>query len=376
MTEPAPPRTGRARRPARFGRASIVTFTRPHGGGGDGEARQPGVFASGAMRRVLTMAARAGSSNLPVLITGESGTGKEVVARVVHARSGRRGSPFVPYNCTGATREIADSQLFGHRRGSFTGASEHAPGVIRGASGGTLLLDEIGELETQIQPKLLRFLENREIQPVGQPRPLQVDVRIVAATNADIEQRVRDKRFREDLFYRLNIFRIHVPPLRERREDIPPLVEHLLRRSSCEERKRGIRVAGEAVEWLSEQDWPGNVRQLANEIRRLVAFAENGATITAEHLARSADPFGETPAAAPGTRGGPGTITISTDQTLPAAVEEVERALIVRALSAAGGHMGAAAERLGVSRKGLLLKRRRLHIDELMARGRADRGPS
>lgn len=370
MTKPAPIRIGRARRPARFGRASIVTFTRRHDGdgGGDGDARQRGVFASGAMRRVLTMASRAGTSNLPVLITGESGTGKEVVARIVHARSGRRGCPFVPYNCTGATREIADSQLFGHRRGSFTGASEHAPGVIRSASGGTLLLDEIGELEAQIQPKLLRFLENREIQPVGQPRPLQVDVRIVAATNADIEQRVRDKRFREDLFYRLNIFRIHVPPLRERREDIPPLVEHLLRRSSSEERKRGIRVAGEAVEWLSEQDWPGNVRQLANEIRRLVAFAENGATLTAEHLARSADPFGETPAV-PATCGGPGTITISTDQTLPAAVEEVERALIIRALSAAGGHVGAAAKRLGVSRKGLLLKRRRLHIDELLARG-------
>lgn len=376
MTEPAPTRFGRARRPARFGRASIVTFTRRHDGDGDGDARQPGVFASGAMRRVLTMASRAGSSNLPVLITGESGTGKEVVARIVHARSGRRGSPFVPYNCTGTTREIADSQLFGHRRGSFTGASEHAPGVIRSASGGTLLLDEIGELETQIQPKLLRFLENREIQPVGQPRPLQVDVRIVAATNADIEQRVRDKRFREDLFYRLNIFRIHVPPLRDRREDIPPLVEHLLRRSSGEQRKRGIRVAGEAVEWLSEQDWPGNVRQLANEIRRLVAFAENGATITAEHLARPADPLGETPPAAPGTRGAPGTITISTDQTLPAAVEEVERALIIRALSAAGGRVGAAADRLGVSRKGLLLKRRRLHIDELLARGRADREPA
>lgn len=335
----------------------------------DSECRERGVFASGVMRRVLAMAMRAACSSLPVLLTGESGTGKEVIARIIHDRSGRPRSLFVPYNCTGTTREMVDSQLFGHRRGSFTGASEHAPGVIQSAAGGTLLLDEIGELDAHIQPKLLRFLENREIQPVGQSRPVRVDVRIVAATNADIEQMVRRKRFREDLFYRLNIIRIRVPPLRDRREDIPPLVGQFLRRFSNEQEKRGIRVSGEAVERLSVRDWPGNVRQLANEIRRLVTLADNHTRITAEHLARSAESFGETPTATRGeTRAYPNTITISTDQTLPAAIEEVERALIIRALSAADGHLSTAAVRLGVSRRGLLLKRRRLNIDELLAR--------
>lgn len=321
------------------------------------------------MQRVLALAMHAGPSSLPVLITGESGTGKEVLARIIHDRSGRPRSRFVPYNCTGTTREIADSQLFGHRRGSFTGASEHTPGVIGSADGGTLLLDEIGELDPHIQPKLLRLLENHEVQPVGQPRPSRVDVRIVAATNADIEQLVRDKRFRKDLFYRLDIIRIHVPPLRERREDILPLANHFLRTSSVEQRKRDISLSGEAVERMLERDWPGNVRQLANEIRRLVAFAKNGTVITAEHLAGSARSFGETPTETPITADThPNTVTISTDQPLPAAIEEVERALIVRALSVANGHVSTAAVRLGVSRKGLLLKRRRLNIDALVAR--------
>ena len=321
------------------------------------------------MQRVLALAMHAGPSSLPVLITGESGTGKEVLARIIHDRSGRPRSRFVPYNCTGTTREIADSQLFGHRRGSFTGASEHTPGVIGSADGGTLLLDEIGELDPHIQPKLLRLLENHEVQPVGQPRPSRVDVRIVAATNADIEQLVRDKRFRKDLFYRLDIIRIHVPPLRERREDILPLANHFLRTSSVEQRKRDISLSGEAVERMLERDWPGNVRQLANEIRRLVAFAKNGTVITAEHLAGSARSFGETPTETPITGNThPNTVTISTDQPLPAAIEEVERALIVRALSVANGHVSTAAVRLGVSRKGLLLKRRRLNIDALVAR--------
>ena len=345
----------------------MVSFNRRDDG--DWEFRRRGVFASGAMRRVLAMATRAACSSLPVLITGESGTGKEVIARIVHDRSGRPPSLFIPYNCTGTTREIVDSQLFGHRRGSFTGASEHASGVIQGANGGTLLLDEIGELDARIQPKLLRFLENREIQPVGQSRPVKVDVRIVAATNADLEQMVRERRFREDLFYRLNVIRIRVPPLRDRREDIPPLVGQFLHRFSSEQEKHGLRVSGEAIERLSVRDWPGNVRQLANEMRRLVTLADNGTLITAEHLAQSAESFGETHMATGAEACAyPNTITISTDQTLPAAIEEVERALIIRALSAADGHLSTAAVRLGVSRRGLLLKRRRLNIDELLAR--------
>lgn len=328
-----------------------------------------GIFASHMMQQVLGVATLAAHSKLPVLITGESGTGKEVVARIIHHRSDRSREQFVPYNCTGTTREIVDSQLFGHRRGAFTGASDHAPGVIRSARGGTVLLDEIGELDTNIQPKLLRLIENQEVQPVGQPRPLRVNVRILAATNADIDQMVLDKRFREDLFHRLNTTRIHIPPLREHREDIPPLVEYFLRRYSEEHQKPGIRMSDEALQQLLVREWPGNIRQLANEIRRLVVFAKSGAALGPEDLARSAV-FPQ----APRRRGDnqpyrePHTVTISTDQPLPAAIEEVERALIIRALLAANGRLKTAAGRLGVSRKGLLLKRRRLNIDAFLAR--------
>ena len=317
------------------------------------------------MQHLLHFATQVAPSAVPVLITGESGTGKEVLARIIHDRSGRPRGQFVPYNCTGTTREIVDSQLFGHRRGSFTGASDDAPGVIRSARGGTVLLDEIGELDACIQPKLLRLIENHEVQPVGQPRPSKVDVRIVAATNADIDQMVRDKRFREDLFYRLNIIRIHVPPLRDRREDIVPLVGHFLRRHSHEQGKRDIRVSRAAFERLLAHHWPGNVRQLANEIRRLVTFASSGTVLEPEHLAPSTEPHGAAPARDDGYCH-PGTVTICTDQPLQTAIEEVERTLIVRALLATRGRFGAAAERLGVSRKGLLLMRRRLNIDTVL----------
>ncbi|MYK87378.1 MAG: sigma-54-dependent Fis family transcriptional regulator [Acidobacteria bacterium] len=327
-----------------------------------------GVFASHAMQRVLRIATEAAPSGIPVLITGESGTGKEVLARIIHDRSGRPRERFIPYNCTGTTCEIVDSQLFGHRRGSFTGASENAPGVIRSADGGTVLLDEIGELDARIQPKLLRMIENQEVHPVGQPRPSKVDVRILAATNADIDQMVRDKRFREDLFYRLNIIWIHIPPLRDHREDIAPLTTHFLRRYAGEQNKREIRMSGAAMGQLIERDWPGNVRQLANEIRRLVAFAKDGTVFTPDDLARSTASSGPPRSQnVAGARSARDKVTISADQPLPAAIEEVERALISRALWAVQGRRRAAAGRLGVSRKGLLLKRRRLNIDALLA---------
>ena len=321
------------------------------------------------MQRVLSFATRAAPSDVPVLITGESGTGKEVVARIVHDHSGRPRQQFVPYNCTGATREIVDSQLFGHRRGSFAGASDNAPGVIRSAQGGTVLLEEIGELDARIQLKLLRLIENREVRPVGQSRPSKGDVRIVAATNADIDQMVRDKRFREDLFYRLNIIRIHIPPLRDHREDIVPLVGFFLRRYSGQQNKKEVRMSGDAIQQLLARDWPGNIRQLANEIRRLVAFTKDGTAITPVDLAGStAAP--QVPRQEAGADAYPSreTVTVSTEQTLPAAIAEVERALIVRALLAVRGGVNAAAGRLGGSRKGPLLKRRRLNIDAFLAR--------
>ena len=171
--------------------------------------------------------------NLTVLITGESGTGKDLVARAIHVGSPRSAAMFLPYNCTTTTRDLADSQLFGHRRGSFTGAVTDQQGLIRSAAGGTLFLDEIGDLPLDIQPKLLRFLEQGEIMPIGETRPQAVDVRVLAATNADLEQRVPEGKFREDLYYRLSVIRIHVPPLRERREEMPHLSTFFLR-DACE----------------------------------------------------------------------------------------------------------------------------------------------
>ena len=255
-----------------------------------------------------------------------------------------------------------DSQLFGHRRGSFTGALDDSTGVIRAAGGGTLFLDEIGEMAIETQPKLLRFLESGEILPLGETKPRVVDVRIVAATNAKLDQMVADGRFREDLYYRLNVIRINIPPLRERREEIPALVEHFLEKFGLEFDKPLLRLADETLEYLVLFRWPGNVRQLANEIRRMVALAEPGSVLMPAHLSddivasRRTIPAGQPP------RGVSEVIT-RIDQPLSAAVEHVERAAIQRALSMTDGHMDDAARMLGLSRKGLYLKRLRLRID-------------
>ena len=255
-----------------------------------------------------------------------------------------------------------DSQLFGHKRGSFTGAHEDSAGVIRAAAGGTLFLDEIGEMSLDVQPKLLRFLESGEIQPLGDPKPKVVDVRVVAATNAKLDQLVAEGRFREDLFYRLNVIRINIPPLRERREEIPALVEHFLERFGREFDRPMLRIADETLEYLVLFRWPGNVRQLANEIRRMVALAEPGAVLMPAHLSddivasRRTMPAGQLPR-------GFGEVITRIDQPLAAAIEHVERAAIQRALSMTDGRVDDAARMLGLSRKGLYLKRQRLRID-------------
>ena len=191
---------------------------------------------------------------------------------------------FLPYNCTTTGRDLADSQLFGHRRGSFTGAVSDQPGLVRSAAGGTLFLDEIGDLPIDVQPKLLRFLELQEIMPIGETRPQRVDVRVLAATNADLEQRVAEGKFREDLYYRLSVIRIHVPPLRERREEIPHLSTFFLREASERLGKPDIQLSSEALDMFSQYWWPGNVRQLKNEIQRAVAMSAPGGTIEASHL--------------------------------------------------------------------------------------------
>jgi DNA-binding NtrC family response regulator len=258
---------------------------------------------------------------------------------------------------------MLDAQLFGYRKGAFTGAADAFPGVIRAAAGGTLFLDEIGEVALDVQPKLLRFLESGEIHPLGEPRPLSVDVRVVAATNADLEKMVDEGRFREDLFYRLNVVRLHVPPLRERREEIPPLVQHYLDKSSRDSHKTGIRIADDTMEYLILYKWPGNVRQLANEIRRMVALAESGAVLMPEHLShdiatsRRTIPASDRPLAAT-------EFIVRMDQPMSAAMEHLERSMIQYALRLSAGRVEDAAERLGLSRKGLYLKRQRLALQE------------
>ena len=312
------------------------------------------VCASTAMQRVADQIQRLQGSDLTVLVTGESGTGKDLVARAIHAGSPRGAALFLPYNCTSATRELADSQLFGHRRGSFTGAVADQPGVIRSAAGGTIFLDEIGDLPLDVQPKFLRFLEQGEILPVGETRPIRVDVRVVAATNADLEQRVTEGRFREDLFYRLSVIRIHVPPLRDRREEIPHLSTFFLREASERLGKPDVRLSAEALDLFDAFGWPGNVRQLRNEVQRAVAMAAPGGLITPEVLS-------------PAFAGGPEPTTSSPRRarnvTLAAAVERVERDLIESALQRTEGNISQTARALGLTRRGLYLKMDRLGIE-------------
>jgi transcriptional regulator with AAA-type ATPase domain len=248
------------------------------------------VCASERMLDLVKTVRRVAGSNLTVLISGETGTGKELFARALHLASPRRDRVFLPFNCSTVPRDMLDSQLFGYRRGAFTGAHDDGPGVIRAAAGGTLFLDEIGEMSPEAQPKLLRFLESGEILPLGEPRPQRVDVRIVAATNANLDQLVSEGRFREDLYYRLNVIPIHIPPLRERREEVPALVDHFLEHYGRELQKPLMRVADETLEYLLLYRWPGNVRQLANEIRRLVAFGEPGAVLLPTHLSPPSSP--------------------------------------------------------------------------------------
>ena len=305
---------------------------------------------------------RVAGSNVTVLLTGETGVGKELFARALHQASVRSDRVFLPFNCSTVPRDMFDSQLFGHKRGSFTGANDDSPGVIRAAANGTLFLDEIGEMALDTQPKLLRFLESGEIRPIGDAKPQQVDVRIVAATNANLDQLVAEGRFREDLYYRLNVIRINIPPLRERREEIPALVHHFLERFGREFQKPPLRLADETLEYLVLYRWPGNVRQLANEIRRLVALAEPGPVLMPAHLS---DDIIASRKTMPAERPAPQFTEVVTriDQPLSAAVEHIERAAIQRAVELAEGNLIEAAKMLGLSRKGLYLKRQRLGLE-------------
>jgi len=326
------------------------------------EEQAGALFIAEEMQQVLDMARRVASTNVSVLITGETGTGKDVLARTIHSYSNRARQTFLPFNCTSTPKEMLDSQLFGHRRGSFTGATDNFQGIIRAAAGGTLFLDEIGDMGLDVQPKLLRFLESSEVHPVGETQPVRVDVRVIAATNANLDALVSEGRFREDLFYRLNIVRLHLPPLRERRMEIPALAQHYLQKYAQEYAKGDLRLAEETMEYLVLYRWPGNIRQLANEMRRMAALCESGAVLMPEYLS---------PEIAASRRTIPASerildsteVVVRLDQPLAAATEHLERAAVQWALKKCGGRMEETAAMLGLSRKGLYLKRLRFGIE-------------
>ncbi len=317
--------------------------------------------ASPAMMRVVEHIQRLQGNELTVLVTGESGTGKELVARAIHVGSLRSSAVFLPYNCTTTTRDLADSQLFGHRRGSFTGAVSDQVGLVRTAAGGTLFLDEVGDLPIDVQPKLLRFLEQGEIMPIGETRPQRVDVRVIAATNADLEQRVAEGKFREDLYYRLAVIRIVIPPLRDRREEIPHLTTLFLREASERLAKPDVFLMSETLELLALYWWPGNIRQLRNEIQRLVALSRSGQGIGPEHLSPEITSAAIRQQSVTSDLGRPAVRMPVT--SLAEAVDGLEREIIEATLHQSSGNISEAARTLGLTRRGLYLKLRRLGFE-------------
>ena len=307
---------------------------------------------SSAMRKAVDIARRAAASDATVLLLGPSGSGKEVLARFVHAESERAGRAFVALNCATLSGELIASELFGHERGAFTGAVAQKAGKIEQAAGGTLFLDEIGELSAELQAKLLRVLQEREYERLGGTRTLHADVRVVAATHRDLGQAIEEGRFREDLYYRLNVVSIAVPPLRDRLEDLPALAEHFLQRHAAKACRPGIRLSEQALAALLEYDWPGNVRELSNVIERAVVLAQDdelGVSDLAEDIRDHA--------AAPSRRGaqlsGEPAALLEPEQGFHDAVSEAKRRIIAEALEETGRHQTRAAQRLGLSQPSL-----------------------
>ncbi|MEQ8766485.1 MAG: sigma 54-interacting transcriptional regulator [Planctomycetota bacterium] len=303
------------------------------------------VGKSPEMRAVYRLIEKVKHAKAPILIQGESGTGKELVARAIHYSGERRKHPFVSENCAAISESLLESELFGHVKGAFTGALADKRGLIERADGGTLFLDEIGEIDSNLQRKLLRVLQEQEVRRVGDESPIPVDVRIISATNRDLAQEVAAGRFREDLFYRLKVILIEVPPLGDRREDIPMLIEHFLGRLAHEMGRPRLEIAPEAVRQLCARDWPGNVRELENELTRLALLCE--------------DLIGPELVSKPGPTAESETSTSLGDKTL----EEIEREAICQALEATGGVKSEAARRLGLPRRTLYNKLKKFGLE-------------
>ncbi len=309
------------------------------------------------MRAILATIEKVATARTPVLIEGESGVGKELVAQHLHRASTRASRTFVDLNCAAVAEALFESELFGHVRGAFAWATEDRAGLFEAAHGGVLLLDEVGDLPLDVQPKLLRFLEHHEVHPLGEAHAVKVDVRIIAATNANLDQLVAQGQFREDLLYRLKVLPLHLPPLRERREEIPALLQHYLQKHGDDQKKGRVTLSDETLEYLLLYSWPGNIRQLANEVRRIIALAAPDAIVTPSLLSpeiqasRRTVPSAYLPVEPE--------IRLKLDQPLPAAVEALEQTLVRHALEKSHGRVEEAARLLGISRKGLFLKRRR-----------------
>jgi transcriptional regulator with PAS, ATPase and Fis domain len=299
------------------------------------------VYKSEIMKQLIKMIDRVAPSGATVLVLGESGTGKELVARAVHDRSGRRSRPFVAINC-GALREtLLESELFGHEKGSFTGAYTRKIGLAEAANGGTLFLDEIGELSPGIQAKLLRFIQEGEIFRVGGKDPIKVDIRLISATNRELDQEVARGNFREDLFYRINTITVHSPPLRRRKEDIPLLVEHFLARGNHRLLNRGRQMSEDAMKIIARYDWPGNIRELQNVCERLQILSD-GHTIMPGDL--------------PENIVNPDQKIVTDDYDATITLYELEKRYILKALNYFEGNKTQAANALGITIKTLYNK--------------------
>jgi hydrogenase-4 transcriptional activator len=327
------------------------------------------IHSSLAMSALVEEVNRIRSSDVTVLVTGESGTGKEVVSRAIHTLSQRKDKVFVPFNCTAVPKELAEGHLFGYKKGAFTGAVSDSTGVIRAANGGTLFLDEVGDLPIDVQPKLLRFLQESEIHPLGERSPIKVDVRVIAATNVDLEKMVASGLFREDLYYRLNVIRLRVPPLRERRSEIPAIVNYYVNHYSDKFKKRNITVAGKTMDLLMVGDWKGNVRQLCNEIQRFAARAADGDQILPEHLSpelkRAVMPITFSDSGNVRSISNHNSFNIETENsTIEEAVSELEMKMIGESLKRHAGNISRMARELGVTRRGLYLKLERYGFDK------------
>lgn len=304
------------------------------------------VASSEAMREALRLAERVAATDANVLVTGESGAGKDALALFIHERSRRAGQPLIKIDCGALPGELLEAELFGYERGAFTGATEARPGRLEAAHKGTLVLDEIAHLSWDAQAKLLRVIERREFERLGGRRTVRVDARLVALTNVDLDDAVRRKAFREDLFYRLNVVRIHVPPLRARREDMPELARSFLKAYAAKHGRRARSFAPEAIAIFETYEWPGNVRELANTIERAVIVAD-GERVEKAHLPET---LRRAPSGGAGGRGGRHWRSLA----------ELEADYIAETLEATGGNKSEAARLLGISRKNLYEKLRKI----------------